>query len=155
MMTPDAFVELFGREKASAILRTSDTERARQAMLAAIRGGFRIIEFTMSIPCVTELIDEFSRMDDVVVGAGTVITADEVKSVVDAGAQFVVSPVTDVDMIKASVDCGVACMPGCTTPTEMLAAHRLGAPLQKLFPEAGTGPLWVKHCLGKKAACFK
>lgn len=147
-MSPNAFVDLFANEKASAILRTSDTDKARQAMLAAVRGGFRIIEFTMSIPNVTELIDEFSRMENIVVGAGTVLTTDDVTSVVEAGAQFVVSPVVDVEVIKASLDLQVACMPGCTTPTEMLAAHRAGAPLQKLFPQAGTGPQWVKQCLG-------
>ena len=147
-MTPNEFVERFKKEKASAILRTSDTDRARQAMLAAVRGGFRVVEFTMSIPNVTELIDEFSRMEGTVVGAGTVLTTDDVKSVVDAGAQFVVSPVVDVDVIKASIDCEVACMPGCTTPTEMLTAYRAGAQLQKLFPQVGTGPQWVKQCLG-------
>ena len=73
-MTPDAFVELLGREKASAILRTNDQEKAAKAMEAAIRGGFRIIEFTLTVPGVYELVQDFSRRDDLVVGTGTLST---------------------------------------------------------------------------------
>ncbi len=74
-MTPDQFVELFHNERASAILRTNNQHRARHAMDAAIRGGFRIVEFTLSIPGAFELVEEYSARTDLVVGAGTVLTA--------------------------------------------------------------------------------
>jgi 2-dehydro-3-deoxyphosphogluconate aldolase / (4S)-4-hydroxy-2-oxoglutarate aldolase len=142
------FVEQFGQHRASAILRTGEQDLARQAMNAAIRGGFRIIEFTLSIPGALELIAEFSAKPDLIVGAGTVLTVDEVDQVIAAGADFVVSPVIDVEVIQRAKFHGVACMPGTSTPTEMLQAHRAGAELQKLFPETATGPAWVKQTLG-------
>jgi Entner-Doudoroff aldolase len=147
-MSPDDFVQMFGKIRASAILRTDDQGAARQAMRAAVSGGFRIIEFTLSIPDAFGLIEEFANRSDLVVGAGTVLTADEAREAVDAGAQFLVSPVVDEAVIEEAAILGVAAMPGCATPTEMLRAHRAGAQLQKLFPVQSVGPLWVKQTLG-------
>ncbi len=147
-MNPDEFVQMFHAERASAILRTHDQYLARQAMNAAIRGGFRIVEFTMSIPNVCELIQEFAQRDDLVVGAGTVLTSEDARMVVAAGAKFLVSPVVDEAVIDEAATLQVAVMPGCSSPTEMLRAHRAGAPLQKLFPEQSVGPAWVKQTLG-------
>lgn len=147
-MTPEAFVEQFGRVKASAILRTNDQEKAAKAMEAAIRGGFHIIEFTLTIPGVFELVQDFSRREGLVVGTGTVMTADEARQSVEAGARFLVSPVVDEVVIGAARQLAVACMPGTHTPTEMLRAHRAGAQLCKLFPSPGGGPDWVRAVLG-------
>ena len=147
-MTPDSFVERLGREKASAILRTDNQEKAALAMEAAIRGGFTILEFTLTIPGAYDLVQDFSRREGMVVGTGTVMDAGQVKKSVDAGARFVVSPVVDEVVIEAAADLGVASMPGTHTPTEMLRAHRAGADLCKLFPAAAGGPVWVKSVLG-------
>jgi len=68
-MNIDQFVSLLGQEKATAILRTDNQEKAALAMQAAIRGGFKVVEFTLTVPGVYELIQEFSDRDDVVVGA--------------------------------------------------------------------------------------
>jgi Entner-Doudoroff aldolase len=147
-MKPPEFVQLFGEIRASAILRTHDMQAARRAMEAAIEGGFRIVEFTLSIPSVFELIAEFAARADLVVGAGTVLTREDAVRAVEAGANFLVSPVVDEVVIEEAAALGVAAMPGCSTPTEMLRAHRAGAPLQKLFPLQGAGPQWVKQTLG-------
>lgn len=147
-MKPDAFVELLGREKASAILRTNDQEKAAKAMDAAIRGGFRIIEFTLTVPGVYELVQDFSRRDGLVVGTGTVMDAEQAQQSVEAGARFLVSPVVDEIVINAANQLGVASMPGTHTPTEMLRAHRAGAQLCKLFPCPHGGPDWVRAVLG-------
>ena len=147
-MTPEQFVECFKRDRASAILRTHDQRLARAAMEAAIRGGFRIVEFTLSIPQAVDLIEEFARREDLIVGAGTVLTTEEAREAVRLGAKFLVSPVVDEAVIEESRALGVASMPGCSTPTEMLLAYRAGAPLQKLFPEQGAGPRWVRQTLG-------
>ena len=147
-MTPEAFVEQFGREKASAILRTNDQEKAAKAMEAAIRGGFKIIEFTLTIPGVYELVQDFSRRGGLVVGTGTVMDAEQAQRSVEAGACFLVSPVVDEIVIDAANDLGVASMPGTHTPTEMLRAHRAGAQLCKLFPSPAGGPDWVRSVLG-------
>jgi 2-dehydro-3-deoxyphosphogluconate aldolase/(4S)-4-hydroxy-2-oxoglutarate aldolase len=147
-MKPDAFVARLRQERASAILRTSDPERARTAMEAAIRAGFRVVEFTLTIPNAFDLIREFSKRPDLVVGAGTVLTPEQARESVRAGAQFLVSPVTDEPVIQAARELGVASIPGAFTPTEMLRAHRAGAPLVKLFPAPGTGPTYVRQIRG-------
>lgn len=147
-MAPAEFVQFFGSERASAILRTHDQNLARQAMNAAIGGGFRIVEFTLSTPGALELIEEFSARADLVVGAGTVLTVEDAQNAVKAGAKFLVSPVVDEAVIDEAATLQVAVMPGCCSPTEMLRAHRAGASLQKLFPEQSIGPRWVKQTLG-------
>jgi 2-dehydro-3-deoxyphosphogluconate aldolase/(4S)-4-hydroxy-2-oxoglutarate aldolase len=147
-VTPDSFVELFGREKASAILRTDSQEKAALAMEAAIRGGFEIIEFTLTIPGVFDLVKDFSQREGLVVGTGTVMDRVEAQQSVEAGARFLVSPVVDETVISAARELGVAAMPGTHTPTEMLLAHRAGAQLCKLFPAPAGGPGWVRSVLG-------
>lgn len=147
-MKPERFVSLLGEVRASAILRCPSREAAVSAMEAAVRGGFRIVEFTLTIPGALDLVEEFARRPDLIVGAGTVLTPDEARSAVERGARFLVSPVMDPEVIAAGLSLGVAFVPGCHTPTEMLAAHRAGAPLQKLFPAPGIGPAYVRACLG-------
>ena len=147
-MTPDEFVDLFGRVKASAILRTSEEAAAAPAMDAAVRAGFQVVEFTLTTPGVYDRIGEFSSREGLVVGAGTVLTVEDARAAVEHGARFLVSPVVDEAVIEEAGRLGVAIMPGVHTPTEALRAHRAGAQLQKLFPAPGLGPDFVKACLG-------
>jgi 2-dehydro-3-deoxyphosphogluconate aldolase/(4S)-4-hydroxy-2-oxoglutarate aldolase len=147
-MQPTEFVDYFRKIGASAILRTSIEDAVAPAMEAAVRGGFRIVEFTLNTPDALDHITRFSRQEDLVVGAGTVLTVDEARSAIGAGAKFLVSPVVDEEVIEVARTAGVAVMPGTHTPTEMLRAHRAGAPLQKLFPAPGSGPDYVRACLG-------
>jgi len=142
-----AFVERFGRERASAILRTDDPDKGGLAMEAAVRGGFTILEFTLTVPGVFDLVREFSQHEGLVVGTGTVMDEHEARQSVAAGARFLVSPVVDERVIATAAELGVACMPGCHTPTEMLRAHRAGAQLCKLFPAPAGGPVWVRSVL--------
>jgi Entner-Doudoroff aldolase len=147
-MTPEQFVDEFGRARVSAILRTDDQRKAADAMEAALRGGFRIVEFTMSVPGVLELVQDFSRREGVIVGVGTVLEVEEARRCVAAGARYLVSPVVDEAVIAAANALGVAVMPGTHTPTEMLRAHRAGAQLCKLFPAPAGGPAWVRSVRG-------
>ena len=147
-MKPMEFVDHFRKTGASAILRTTIADAVAPAMEAAVRGGFRIVEFTLNTPDALDHIARFSRREDLVVGAGTVLTVDEARSAIQAGAKFLVSPVVDEEVIEVAGEAGVAVMPGTHTPTEMMRAHRAGAPLQKLFPAPGSGPEYVRACLG-------
>ena len=147
-MHPDEFVTFFGARRASAILRTTIADAAKPAMEAALVGGFEVIEFTLTTPGAFDLIGEFSSRPGIVVGAGTVLTSDDARLAVEAGARFLVSPVVDEAVIDAAKTLGVAMMPGTHTPTEMLRAHRAGAQLQKLFPAPGIGAPYVKACMG-------
>ncbi|MFO7567601.1 MAG: bifunctional 4-hydroxy-2-oxoglutarate aldolase/2-dehydro-3-deoxy-phosphogluconate aldolase [Enhygromyxa sp.] len=147
-MTPEEFVTEFGRVRVSAILRTDDQRKAAEAMAAALRGGFSIVEFTLTIPGVYELIAEFSQREGVRVGAGTVLEVEQARQAVAAGASFLVSPVVDEAVISAASALGVAAMPGTQTPTEMQRAHRAGAQLCKLFPAPAGGPAYLRSVLG-------
>lgn len=146
-MRPTEFLDAFAAARASAIVRTSSRRDAEQAMDAAVRGGFTVCEFTLTVPGALELISQFRRRPGLIVGAGTVLTPEDARAAALAGAQFLVSPVMDPLVIDEASRLGLAMMPGGATPTEMLAAHRAGASLQKLFPAPGTGPAWVAQTL--------
>ena len=120
--------------KISAIIRTDDHKVAEQAMQAAVDGGFRVVEFTLTTPGSLNLITQFRENDDLIVGAGTVMTPTIVQEAVEAGAQFLVSPVCNVDVIQEAEKLDVVSIPGTFTATEMETAHRAGADFVKLFP---------------------
>lgn len=146
--TSEEFVQALRVARAMAILRAHDTALAGEAMEAAIRGGFRVVEFTFTTPGAASLIAHFAARPELIVGAGTVMTVEEADAAIDAGARFLVSPIVDGAVIRHVVRRGVAMIPGAHTPTEMVAAHQAGAPLIKLFPETGAGPAFVRQLLG-------
>jgi 2-dehydro-3-deoxyphosphogluconate aldolase/(4S)-4-hydroxy-2-oxoglutarate aldolase len=147
-VTPAEVVAALGTARASAILRTDRPEAVAPAMTAAVRGGFQVVEFTLTTPAALEHIAEFSRRAGLVVGAGTVLTIEEARAAVAHGARFLVSPVVDEAVIEEAHLLQVAVMPGTRTPTEMLRAHRAGAQLQKLFPAPADLPGTIQATLG-------
>ena len=135
--------------KISAIVRTDDQSVAEQAMAAAVEGGFRVIEFTLNTPGALELITQFRSMDEsLLVGAGTVMTPQAAKEAVNAGAQFIVSPVCDPAVIREVGEMGVVSIPGTQTPTEMQNAHEAGADFVKLFPAPPNVAEYIRYVLG-------
>jgi Entner-Doudoroff aldolase len=138
----------FERVRCSAILRTPRAEAVAPAMQAAVDGGFRAIEFTLTTPNALEHIAEFAAQDGLLVGAGTVLDVEQVDAVADAGARFVVSPVVDEEVLARARELGLLTIPGCYSPTEMMRAHEAGADLVKLFPGPADGPGFVRACLG-------
>ena len=142
-----ATLDVFARERCSAILRTPHASAVAPAMRAAIEGGFRIVEFTLTTPDALEHIAAFSKQPDVLVGAGTVLDLAEAEAAREAGARFLVSPVVDERIIRYGSSYELLVIPGCFTPTEMLAAHRAGAAVIKLFPAPADGPAWIRSCL--------
>jgi Entner-Doudoroff aldolase len=136
-------------ERAVAIIRTDSQEVAAAAMDAAVRGGFRVIEFTLGCPGAYDLVREFKQRDeDLLIGVGTVLEVSDVERSLEAGAEFVVSPTTDEAVIRATVEAGAVAVPGGYTSTELHAAHRAGAQLQKLFPAPALGPAYARMVLG-------
>ena len=135
--------------KISAIVRTDDQSVAEQAMAAAVEGGFSVIEFTLNTPGALELITQFRSMDEsLLVGAGTVMTPQAAKEAVNAGAQFIVSPVCDPAVIKKAGEMEVVSIPGTQTPTEMQHAHETGADFVKLFPAPPNVAEYIRYVLG-------
>ena len=127
----------------SAIIRTSHADSARRAIQASVEGGFRVVEFTLTTPGALSLVSEFRKNEDLVVGAGTVLTTMQVRDSVAAGAQFIVSPVCDPDVVAEAARLDIACIPAGYTPTELQRAHLLGADFIKLFPAPAGGVEFV------------
>lgn len=144
----DLVLQSFAAHRCSAILRTSDPSAVRPALDAAVRGGFRIVEVTMTTPDALTHITALREQGDLVVGAGTVLSTADAEAAASAGAQFVVSPVTDPEVIARARELDVASIPGTMTPTEMMAAHRAGADVVKLFPGPAIGAPFVQALLG-------
>lgn len=144
--TYEAVLDKFAQIRACAVLRTAASEDCPKAMQAAIDGGFKIVEFTLTTPdCLHHLSDFRAKYDkDVMVGCGTIMNTEDAENAVDAGAEFIITPVMLPDVIEWCRDRNIVSVPGCQTPTELVNAYRHGAPLQKLFPGVTGGPMWVK-----------
>jgi len=117
--------------------------------MALYDGGVRLLEITMNSPGALEAIAAVSRRfgDKMVIGAGTVLTEDEVRAAVGAGARFVLSPSLDPGVIRVTKALGAVSVPGAFTATEILAAWRDGADIVKVFP-ASVGPAWFRDIRG-------
>jgi 2-dehydro-3-deoxyphosphogalactonate aldolase len=107
-----------------------------------VAAGFTLIEVPMNSP---DPLDSVARLvaalgDRAMIGAGTVLTVDQVAAMHDAGGQMVISPNTNVDVIRASAAAGLASLPGIATPSEALAALDAGATALKLFPAEAASP---------------
>jgi len=141
-------IERILRDRVSAIIRTADRRVAADAMRAAVAGGFRLVEFTLTTPGAYELVSEFAGDDRLLVGAGTVLTVAQARDAWNAGARFLVSPVCDPAVIAAAAELGAVGIPGTFTATEMQTAHRAGADFVKLFPAPSDVPSYVSAILG-------
>jgi 2-dehydro-3-deoxyphosphogluconate aldolase/(4S)-4-hydroxy-2-oxoglutarate aldolase len=129
-----------------AIVRMNDPSRLSDVVRALYDGGIRALEVTMTVP---GAVDHIARLAEsappgFVLGAGTVLDADTVHRVVDAGARFIVSPVFRRSVVDASLQRGVLVAPGCFTPTEILDAWEAGAQVIKVFPATRLGPSFLK-----------
>ncbi len=103
---------------------------------ALYAGGVRVIEITLNSPDPFRTIADLNHTwgDQLLVGAGTVLTVDDAKAAVHAGARFLISPHFDPAIIAATHSAGAISIPGAYTPTEIIAAHRAGADIVKVFP---------------------
>lgn len=131
---------------AVAIFRTHQIHPLLPAAAALAEGGVTALEVTLTTPSALESIRELSNalMPEILIGAGSVITPEQVQAVAEAGAAFVVSPVARPDVISASHGLGLPVLPGVFTPTEAEAAQALGADLLKVFPAGFLGPKYIR-----------
>jgi 2-dehydro-3-deoxyphosphogluconate aldolase / (4S)-4-hydroxy-2-oxoglutarate aldolase len=129
-----------------AVIRLKDPGKLQASVDAMAEGGVRALEVTMTVPGAVELIRVLARSlpGGFLLGAGTVTDPVTARAVIDAGASFVVGPVFRPEVIAACHERDVPVMPGCFSPTEILAAHDAGADIVKLFPATMLGPQFVK-----------
>jgi 2-dehydro-3-deoxyphosphogluconate aldolase / (4S)-4-hydroxy-2-oxoglutarate aldolase len=133
-----------------AVIRLQDVNKLSNVAEALCAGGVKAIEITMTVPNAVAMIRSLASSipSDVLLGAGTVTDSQTAKDVIGAGAQFVVSPTLNMDMIKTCNAADIVVMPGCYTPTEIFAAWNAGADVIKLFPATSLGPRYLNDIAG-------
>ena len=124
--------------KQSVIVPVVVIEDAKDAVPAAkalLAGGINVMEITLRTAAALESIRKVAaECPDMIVGVGTALNIDQAKEAVEAGAKFVGSPGFDEEMVKWCVDNQIDVAPGCVTPTEIMAARKLGLRVVKFFP---------------------
>jgi 2-dehydro-3-deoxyphosphogluconate aldolase/(4S)-4-hydroxy-2-oxoglutarate aldolase len=123
------------------VVRASSAKKAIAAAEAVALGGIPIVEVTMTVPGAMDAIAELTKNGGrkLLIGAGTVLDARTARECMERGAQFLVSPGLDADTVKAANDAGMLIMAGALTPTEVIAAWKLGADFVKVFPASAVG----------------
>src|SRR5437867_1100113 len=129
-----------------AVVRTDKPDQVPPICQALLAGGVLAIEITFTVPHALEAIGEACRAfaGQPLVGAGTVLHAQAARSAIAAGAEFVVSPITKVEIAEAAHAADKPVMLGAYTPTEAQTAHEAGADFIKIFPADKLGPSYIK-----------
>lgn len=129
-----------------AVVRTEKPEQLPELCEALIAGGVIAIEITFTVPNALEAIHAASQRcgDRALIGAGTVLNAEMCRAAIGAGAEFVVSPITKLEIVAAAHALDKPVMIGAYTPTEAQTAHEAGADFIKIFPADKLGPSYIK-----------
>jgi 2-dehydro-3-deoxyphosphogluconate aldolase/(4S)-4-hydroxy-2-oxoglutarate aldolase len=133
-----------------AIVRSPDSSQLVEVARALADGGVTTLEVTFTVPDALEVIRKVRRElgDRVLLGAGTVLDTETARAAILAGAEFIVSPALNLDVIRLCNRYDKLIMPGAFTPTECLAAWEAGADVVKVFPAEVLGPAFFKAMRG-------
>ncbi len=141
--------EILERHCPLAIVRLADLSCSLDVAAALLAGGIRHLEYSLTnrdaLQAVTEARAHFGAL--MRLGIGTVLEVDDAKAAIDAGAEFLVTPVLAPDVLAYAAERAIPVACGAMTPTEMYQAYRLGAAYVKLFPAGRLGPGYVKDVL--------
>jgi len=146
--------EVFNRmmsEGLVPVIRVSTAQEAMDVADAIKEGGVSFIEITMSVQGAIDVIKELTKKykEEIVMGAGTVLDPETGRAALLAGAQFIVSPTLNLDLIHLAHRYSAVVIPGTMTPTEILTAWNAGADMVKVFPAAQLGgPEYIKAIRG-------
>jgi len=143
-------LERFIKTGIAAVIRAKSSADLMQVADAIKAGGVDVIELTMTTPNALQIIEQTASKygDEVLIGAGTVLDAETCRLAILAGAEFIVGPCLDREMIEMAHRYDKLVMPGTFTPTEILQAWQWGADLIKVFPADILGPTFFKDVLG-------
>ena len=134
-----------------AVIRAENDEKAQKIIDACVQGGIRGIEVTYTVPGATQIISNLAKKyanTQVIIGAGTVLDGETARQAILAGANFVVSPYLNTDMVKTCNRYQVAVMAGGMTVKEAAECMEAGADIVKIFPGNLFGPKVIKSFLG-------
>lgn len=140
---------LFIQVPVIGILRGYSLEEVLQIVKVYKQEGFTNIEITMNTPNATAIIIELYKLyaGQLNIGAGTVVTKMQVEEVVKAGAQFIVSPITDISLIEYCNSINTPIFPGAYTPSEIYSCWEAGARMVKVFPARALGPSYISDVM--------
>ena len=133
-----------------AVVRSPDSQQLVEVCRALADGGVSVVEITMSVPNALDVLRQVGQSlgDRVLLGAGTVLDAETARAVLFAGAEYVVAPTLNLEVIRLCQRYDKLVMPGAFTPTEILAAWEAGADIVKVFPAEVVGPAFFKALRG-------
>lgn len=133
-----------------AIIRAPSGDQLVDVAEALYRGGIDVIEVTFTVPGALDIIKQLKEAvgDRVLLGAGTVLDAETARAAILAGAEFIVTPTVNTDVIKLCQRYSKVIMAGAFTPTEILTAWESGADIVKVFPADVSGPSYLKAVHG-------
>ena len=134
-----------------AIVRADSAEQAEKITEALAMGGVVAIEITFTVPNAVEVIKALVakyQSDKIIIGAGTVLDSETARMAILAGAQYIVSPHLNVEVVKLCNRYRIACMPGAMTLKETVEAMEAGADVIKIFPGELFGPAIIKAIKG-------
>ncbi len=132
-----------------AVIRSKSAEDALALAHAAADGGIKFIEITFTVPGALDVIKELAARKNLHAGAGTVLAPQQAERAIGVGAEFVVSPSLELNLIGVCHTANIACFPGAATPTEIIAASRAHADLVKIFPaDLVGGPYFIRQMQG-------
>ena len=133
-----------------AVVRSPDSHQLVGVAKALAEGSVTVMEITFSVPNALEVIRQVRHQlgDNVLLGAGTVLDPETARAAILAGAEFIVSPTLNLDVIRMCHRYDKAVMPGAFTPTEILTAWEAGADIVKVFPAEVVGPAFFKAIRG-------
>ncbi|MBU0549616.1 MAG: bifunctional 4-hydroxy-2-oxoglutarate aldolase/2-dehydro-3-deoxy-phosphogluconate aldolase, partial [Candidatus Omnitrophica bacterium] len=139
--------ESFKKLPVLGILRGIKLEIVQELIEAIIASGLRSIELAMNTPAAGVIIKEMVRVAEgrLVIGAGTVLTKDDLQRALDSGASFIVLPVLIPEIVEYCVKNKIPVFPGALTPQEIYQASRAGATMVKVFPSKFFGPAYIKE----------
>lgn len=142
--------ETFLRMPVVGILRGISMEQIKEILPRYRDAGLGTVEITMNTPDAQEIISYASELfaGSLNVGAGTVCSLSDLDAAVAAGARFVVTPITDEEVIKNCVEKKIPVFPGAFTPTEIYRAWQCGADMIKVFPASAQGPAYIREIKG-------
>ena len=133
------------------VIRVASAAEAVDVADAIKQGGVTVIEITMSVPGALDTIKDLTKKykDDIIMGAGTILDPETGRAALLAGAQFLVTPTLNLDLIALAHRYSTVIVPGAATPTEILTAWNAGADMVKVFPAAQLGgPDYIKALRG-------
>ncbi|MEP9402790.1 bifunctional 4-hydroxy-2-oxoglutarate aldolase/2-dehydro-3-deoxy-phosphogluconate aldolase [Sphingomonas sp. VNH70] len=123
------------------VLVVHDAAEARPMAEALVKGGLRVLEVTLRTPAALEAIAEMKKVDGAIVGAGTVVNAQQFAQAMDAGSEFIVSPGLTETIARPIIDSGVPFLPGIANAGDIMRGLDLGLTHFKFFPAEAAGGL--------------